>query len=134
MRGPFAQKRQLHLTKTTSAAAKLSELILLPASLDEHTPFFICSIALVAMVNVAAYTSLLFDVGGLLALSKQRVVLAIGALNTLTSTWPIAARVCADVKDVARTAFADLAAEPLCGGPAGEGTGDPSDESLDWQQ
>lgn len=123
-RGTVAQ--HVHFTKTTHAAAKLSDLILLPTPLSEHTPFFICAVALSAMINIAAH-ALVFD-GERGALLKQRVILATGALSVLSKTWAVAGEVLAEVKGVARAAFG---AESTAGGCGGDDV-DRSVDNFNW--
>jgi len=125
-RGTIAQ--HVHLFKTIHAAAKLSDLILLPTPISEHTPFFICAVALSATVNIATH-ALVFD-GERAALLKQRVILAIGALSILSTTWAVAGEVAREVKSVARAAFE---AESTVGG-LGEDEIDRSVESFDWPE
>ena len=118
--------QNVHFNKTMNAAAKLADLIQLPTPLGEHTPFFICAVALSAMINIAAH-ALLLD-SGRVALSKQRIVLATGALGVLSATWAVAGEVLKDVKGVARTTFGS---EPLIGA-SGDGDIDLLAESFGW--
>ena len=121
-----AVAQNIHFSKTMNAAAKLSDLIQLPTPLIEHTPFFICAIALSTMIHMAAH-GLISD-SGRAALFKERVVLATSALKVLNTIWPVAREVLTDVKSVARATFES---EPLTGNLS-VGDVDLLAETFDW--
>jgi len=92
--------RDTHSTKTIHAANKLSDLILLPGSLTDHSPFFICTVALSAMVMLSAY-SLAFNDARADAM-KERIILAAGALSRLSETWAVAVPILREIQKAAR--------------------------------
>lgn len=99
----FTTAQHVHSTKTIQAANKLSDLISLPGSLNDHSPFFICTVALNAMVNLSAYS--LVSHGVRADLVKEHVILATGALSLLSETWAVAVPIVKEVKNVARRVF-----------------------------
>ncbi len=99
----FTAARDIHSTITIQAANKLSDLILLPGSLTDHSPFFICTVALSAMVNLSAYS---LDVNDARTdAMKERVILAAGALSLLSEIWAVGVPILREVKTVARGVF-----------------------------
>lgn len=132
----FTTARDIHSAKTIQAANKLSDLILLPGSLTDHSPFFICTVALSAMVNLSAYA---LDFRGVAAdARKERVILAAGALNRLGETWAAAIPILREVKKVARAVFrAETGNGHNLGWNHGDaevrGIGNPLLDHLSWQ-
>lgn len=90
----------VHSTKTIQAANKLSSLISLPGPLTDHSPFFICAIALSAMVNLSAYSLMLN--GARADLAKEQSTLAMGALGFFGETWAVAIPIMKEIRIVAR--------------------------------
>ncbi len=130
----YTTARDVHSTKTIQAANKLSDLILLPGSLTDHSPFFICTVALSAMVNLSAY-SLAFN-GAKADAMKERIILAAGALSRLSETWAVAVPI---LREVQKTARGVLTAETANNSLAWNADGDvqiissPLLDNLSWQ-
>ena len=97
----YTSARDTHSIKTIQAANKLSDLILLPGTLTDHSPFFICAVALSAMVNLSAY-SLAFN-GATADVMKEHIILAAGALSRLSEIWPVAVPILREVQKTARS-------------------------------
>ncbi|KAI9806632.1 MAG: hypothetical protein M1825_006089 [Sarcosagium campestre] len=95
----------VHCTKTMQAANKLLDLISLPGPLSDHTPFFICTIALGAMVNLSAFSLLPDSNSARPDVVREHVILATGALSLLGETWAVAGSIVKEVKSIARRAF-----------------------------
>lgn len=96
----YTSARDIHSIKTIQAANKLSDLILLPGSLINHSPFFICTVALSAMVNLSAYS--LASNGATADAMRERIILAAGALSRLSETWAVAVPILREVQRTAR--------------------------------
>jgi len=96
----YTSARNTHSIKTIQAANKLSDLILLPRSLTDHSPFFICTVALSAMVNLLAYSPALN--GAQADAMKERIILAVGALSRLSEIWAVAVPILREVQKTAQ--------------------------------
>jgi len=130
----FTTARDIHSTITIQAANRLSDLIILPGSLTDHSPFFICTVALSAMVNLSAY-SLDFNDARTDAM-KERVILAAGALSRLSEIWAVGVPILREVKTVARGVFrAESGNGTLAWDVNGDGQsiGNPVIDNLSWQ-
>ena len=101
--------QHVHSVKTIRAASKLLNLVTALGSLNDHSPFFICGVALGAMVELSA-CSMGFP-GVRIDLAKEHIILATGALSLLSETWAVALPVVKEVKRVARFVFKIDAAE-----------------------
>jgi hypothetical protein len=78
------------------AADTLSRMISLSPSLLLHTPFFICAIALQALIHLGAYSLPLWQLRQ--PLIKQQVHMGIGALKRLGEVWDMANIILKEVK------------------------------------
>lgn len=68
-----------------------------------HTPFFICTVTISAIIHLAAYSVIVYADGG--ASIRERVQMATGALKVLSGVWPIAGAILQQVKEIARGIF-----------------------------
>lgn len=68
-----------------------------------HTPFFICTVTISAIIHLAAYSVIAYADGG--AALRERIQMATGALKMLSGVWPIAGVILLQVKEVARDIF-----------------------------
>jgi len=94
----------IHSTKAIQAANKLSNLISLPVELTKHSPFFTCAITLSAIVHLSASSIPMYSDKS--AVMRERVLLATGALKSLSVIWAVAGSVLQQVKEVARGVLA----------------------------
>ena len=96
--------QHMHSAKAIHAANALSNLITLPMTLSDHTPFFTCAITLGAIVQLSAYVTRHRESD--FCAVTQRIRLAVAALKSSKESWAIAETLYQQVKDVARQAFA----------------------------
>ena len=75
-------------------------MIQAPPSLYSRTPFFVCAVALQAIVHVSAYG--LTEWSQKRSLVQQQIQMSIGALKKLSEIWEMASIVLRQVKSVAR--------------------------------
>lgn len=99
----LSSSQLMHCTKTVQAAIKLSSLISLPGSLVDHSPFFVCAVALSAMVNLSALS--LGPSTARMDTTKEHIILSIGALKLISETWSVAIPILKETKRVARNIF-----------------------------
>ena len=88
-----------HAVKTIEAANKLSSLASLQVPAEKHSPFFVCSLVLDSIVQLAACTMRACQC---LETHRDGITLAIGVLKSLGQTWPISQPALQQVKAVAR--------------------------------
>lgn len=75
-------------------------MISAPPSLYSRTPFFVCAVALQAIVHISAYG--LAEWSQKRSLMQQQIQMSIGALKKLSEIWETASIVLRQVKSVAR--------------------------------
>ena len=95
------QTREIHTAKCLTSAENISSLIKLPSPLTRHTPFFLCVVAIASVVHLSYWAFFVPD--GQEDLVKLSIRQDIGALNSYSSTWPIANAVLDQVRGVAHT-------------------------------
>lgn len=76
-------------------------MISAPHSLTSRTPFFICAVALQAIVHISAYG--VAEWSQKRSLMQQQIQMSVGALNKLGEIWEMASILLKQVKNVART-------------------------------
>ncbi|KAF6241071.1 hypothetical protein HO173_000865 [Letharia columbiana] len=89
-----------HTKKTVDAADEICQMISAPPSLFSRTPFFVCAVALQAIVHLSAY-----GIAGWSQkrpLMQQQIQMSIGALKKLSEIWEMASIVLSQIKCVAR--------------------------------
>lgn len=89
-----------HTRKTVDAANEICRMISASPSLYSRTPFFVCAVALQAIVHLSAYG--LAEYKHQQSLIQQRIQMSIGALRKLSEIWEMAGIVLRQVKSVAR--------------------------------
>lgn len=89
-----------HTKKTLDAADGICQMISVPSSLHSQTPFFVCAVALQAIVHLGAYT--LPQWKHKQSLMQQQIQMSVGALKRLSEIWEMASVVLAQVKIMAR--------------------------------
>ena len=76
-------------------------MISAPSSLQSRTPFFVCAVALQAIVHISAYG--VAEWSHKRSLMQQQIQMSVGALNKLGEIWEMASILLRQVKNVART-------------------------------
>ena len=89
-----------HTRKTVDAADGICQMIGAPPSLYSRTPFFVCAVALQAIVHISAYG--VAEWSNKRSLMQQQIQMSIGALKKLSEIWEMASIVLRQVKSVAR--------------------------------
>lgn len=88
----------LHAIKAMAAAKELSILASSLGDIKRHTPFFICSLVLAAVVNISACSA---QACPCLDPHRDRVLQAVGLLRSFSHVWPIAVEVMQQVRSTA---------------------------------
>lgn len=99
---PPASTQQTYGVKALQASKQLSDLLGLRLPPLRHTPFFICSLALSANVQLAAYTLHWRHRPGFL---RDNITLIIAVFKFLSHTWALSQIVLQQVKKVAAQAL-----------------------------
>lgn len=89
-----------HTKKTVDAADGICQMISAPSSLFSRTPFFVCAVALQAIVHISAFS--LAEWSHRRSLMRQQIQMSIGALKKLSELWDMANVVFRQVKSVAK--------------------------------
>ncbi|PYH99402.1 C6 transcription factor [Aspergillus ellipticus CBS 707.79] len=97
-----------HAMKAVKAASEISTLASIRMPVVKHTPFFICSLVLSSMVQLAACS---VKAGQMPDPSRDRLTLTIGVFKTLARTWAISQSIMRQIKAVARDVM-DLGLRP----------------------
>ena len=92
--------RATHTSKAITAANEISKMTSMRVPLSVHTPCFTCAISKAAMVHLPAYT--LETSMSAANTIKERLQLAVSALNTMGEAWPMAKMVKVQVSQYAR--------------------------------
>ncbi|KAL4806788.1 hypothetical protein BDV18DRAFT_138225 [Aspergillus unguis] len=88
-----------HAMKAVKAASEISSLASIRMPVVKHTPFFICSLTMSSIVQLAACS---VKAGQMPDPSRDRLALTIGVFKTLASTWAISQSIMRQIKAVAR--------------------------------
>lgn len=97
-----------HAMKAVKAASEISSLASFRMPVVKHTPFFICSLTLSSIVQLAACS---VKAGQMPDPSRDRLSLTIGVYKTLGNTWAISQSIMRQIKAVARDVM-DLGLRP----------------------
>lgn len=89
-----------HTKKAVDAADGICQMISVSSSLYSRTPFFVCAVALQAIVHISAYS--VAEWSHRRSLMQQQIQMSIGALKKLSEIWDMANVVLGQVKSVAR--------------------------------
>jgi hypothetical protein len=92
--------RTAHTSKAIRAANEISKMTSLRVPLSVHSPCFTCAISKAAMVHLPAYT--LETSLSAASTIKERLRLAVSALNKMGDVWPMAKMVKMQVSQYAR--------------------------------
>ncbi|KAL4779540.1 hypothetical protein BJX76DRAFT_340455 [Aspergillus varians] len=88
-----------HAMKAVKAAREISTLASIRMPVVKHTPFFICSLVMSSIVQLAACS---VKAGQMPDPSRDRLALTIGVFKTLANTWAISQTIMSQIKAVAR--------------------------------
>lgn len=110
----------VHAVNATKAAKELSSLASLPTLIQRHTPFFICSLVLSAVVQLSACC---VNSCKCLEPHRQQIIQSIGMLKTLGQVWPVAHRVLGQIRSVTNEVMKAGLKEPLVTSPEAAGEG-----------
>jgi hypothetical protein len=80
---------------------RIADMLTLPIRLARHTPFNICMIATMTIAHLSACKYVF--TGEQLKIARERIRVAMGALEVFAEIWPRAKKVVGEVKIVART-------------------------------
>ena len=89
-----------HTRKTVDAADRICQMISAPPSLYSRTPFFVCAVALQAIVHISVYG--IAEWSHNRSLLQQQIQMSIGALKKLSEIWEMAGIVLRQIKSQAR--------------------------------
>ena len=89
-----------HTQKAVNAANEICHLITMSSALLAHSPFFICAVAMQAIVHLGIYSVPSWAYNQKLA--EEQIKMSIGVLRKLGEVWEIAYTVRQDVKNVAK--------------------------------
>ncbi|KAL4872885.1 hypothetical protein BDV12DRAFT_161700 [Aspergillus spectabilis] len=88
-----------HAMKAVKAASEISYLASIRVNVVNHTPFFICSLVMSSIVQLAACS---VKAGQMPDPSRDRLSLTIGVFKKLANTWAISQSIMRQIKAVAR--------------------------------
>jgi hypothetical protein len=88
-----------HAMKAVKAAREISTLATIRMNVVKHTPFFICSLVMSSIVQLAACS---VKAGQMPDPSRDRLSLTIGVFKKLANTWAISQSIMRQIKAVAR--------------------------------
>ena len=95
----YCRDAPIHTAKILQAAAQLTNILTLPVSIAKQTPFAICMIAATTIVHLSACKHVLRNEK--LKLARERIRVAMGALETFAEVWAAAKRIVREVKTIA---------------------------------
>ncbi|GJN72435.1 hypothetical protein PLICBS_006508 [Purpureocillium lilacinum] len=96
----YYREAPLHTAKILSAIEQMTKLLALPTNMSLHTPFTICMIATITIAHLSACKYRLR--GPQLQLGRERIRVAVGALETFAETWPRGKKVLREIKIIAK--------------------------------
>lgn len=93
-----------HALKAVKAADEISSLASLPISKPDHTPFFVCALAVSAIVQLSICSS---NSTRRLDPRLDKVTLSIGILKSMNCTWAVSQQILRQIRGVARGILED---------------------------
>lgn len=96
----YYRDAHIHTAKIMRAVERLTEMLTLPGRVAIHTPFTICMIATTTIAHLSACKNILH--GEDLKVARERIRVAMGALEIFAEVWPRGKKVVREVKTVAR--------------------------------
>lgn len=105
-----ASTHQSHALKAINAADGISSLTSLPITRPEHTPFFICALAVSSIVQLSICSS---NATKRLDPRLDKVTLSIGLLKSINRTWAVSQQVLRQIRGVAKGILENNSQQPL---------------------
>lgn len=100
--GPlYSRDAHIHTAKILRAIERIADMLTLPVRLARHTPFNICMIATMTVAHLSACKYVF--TGDQLKVARERIRVAMGALEVFAEIWPRGKKVVGEVKIIART-------------------------------
>lgn len=96
----YYSEAYVHTAKILCAIEKMTNLLTLPTKILLHTPFTVCIVATITIAHLSACKFVLD--GRELQIARERIRVAMGALETFAEVWPRAKNVLTEVKTIAR--------------------------------
>ncbi|KAF2424404.1 hypothetical protein EJ08DRAFT_555121, partial [Tothia fuscella] len=96
----YYRDAHVHTAKIMRAIERLTEMLTLPGRIAVHTPFTICMIATATIAHLSACQNVLSSEDTKVA--RERIRVAMGALEVFAEVWPRGKKVVKEVKAVAR--------------------------------
>ena len=96
----YYRDAHVHTAKILCAIERFTDLLTLPGRMAVHTPFTICMAATTTIGHLAACKHIFKDEQ--LKVARERIRVAMGALETMAEVWPRGKKVVREVKTVAR--------------------------------
>jgi hypothetical protein len=96
----YAEEAPIHTTKIIQMTERMTDLLTLPLDLLVHSPFTICKIAspTIALIAACKYALKGEDV----IAARERIRVAIAAIEKFAEVWPRGAKTAKEVKMIAR--------------------------------
>jgi hypothetical protein len=96
----YYRDAHIHTAKILCAIERFTDLLTLPGRVLAHTPFTICMVATTTIGHLAACRYIFKDEQ--LKVARERIRVAMGALEAMAEVWPRGKKVVREVKTVAR--------------------------------
>lgn len=96
----YYRDAHIHTAKILRAIERITDMITLPTRIAVHSPFTICIIATITIAHLSACKHVLEDEQ--LKISRERIRVAMGALETFAEVWPKGKKVVREVKTIAK--------------------------------
>lgn len=103
---PSGSNRSGHTARTLKAIDIHTKLLAIPCAIEKHSVLTSVIAARLTMCQISACNILLDDYA--LTIARDRVRLSIGFLNTMGTVWPLAKKMAAEIKQVARATLSSL--------------------------
>lgn len=96
----YYRDAHIHTAKIMIAIERMTEMLTLPCRMAVHDPFHICMIAATTIAHLSACKNTLQ--GEALQIARERIRVAMGALEIFAEVWPRAKEVVKELKTIAR--------------------------------
>lgn len=96
----YCRDAPLHTAKILQAIERLTNMLTLPTSIGVWSPFIICIIATTTIAHLSACKFVLK--GEQLTVARERIRVAMGALESFAEVWPGGKRTVREIKTIAR--------------------------------
>ena len=92
----------IHTARILQAIEQLTNLLTMPSPTITHTPFAICMVATTTIAHLSACKHVFSGDPGRLRVARERIRVAMGAMEAFAEIWPKGKMVLGQVKTVAR--------------------------------